>query len=747
MNLSWLQDLRSPDWQKRRQAIERLAQEPPEALRQGLLTLLRTQHQDINALNAALQLIARLGDTLLQPLIALLDDPDPEVRLYTAQALGLLRTEQAVPALLTHVDDADPRVRFHVLEALALIQTPVAREAFLHVLTTSDLLDLRFAALEGLAQLHDPTLIPVLASYLDHPDLAPQVAAALGQTQEPLALWPLLQRHMWDFFWPAYAALAQDVADTPAASRLEALVLENVPAAQWPDLLTALSTEMVATQRAALPLLARLLDRASADLSVPLREALLTLWRQPDLTEAVTPLLAQVHGDLSGPLLEALQTGTPPLAASAAYLLGRLGVRTALPHLLQALEDGESALAAAAAQALGHLGDLHAADPLLQALAHPAPEVSQAALEALLTLHPPSLAADLRVRLEDPHPQVRAAALQGLARLTPQEALADLLAALDDPHPQVRQTAVQALAEHAAPQARAALLERLSHGAPDLQTAILRTLTGRFAPEERPHLLEALRNPMPWVRLHACQALRHLPPDPETRQTLHALLDDPLPPVRANALRALSTMPDATLETRAAALLQAQEPDLRLAAAEALAACDTPQAAEHLLAALSHWPEEEKPFLWRALARMTVPQAQASLRAALNDPRQRHRVLEALVAASPAPTTLPLLVEALRHPSGRAQARRGWLRHPPEQAWAALEEALHHAPPHLAPALLAEARFLPPQVASPALQRLAALTAPALHDAACLVWRTWGQPLPQGKALDTPNCTFWSITP
>lgn len=741
MNDAWLDDLRSADWQKRRQAIERLAQQPPDTLRQGLITLLRTQHQDINALNAALQLIARVGEALLQPLVALLDDPDPEVRLYAAQALGLLKSPQALSPLLEHVHDPDPRVRFHILEALALLQTPATREVFLQVLASSAPQDLYFAALEGLARLHDPTLIPHLAPYLDHADLTLQVAEALGQTQTPLALLPLIQRGLWDLFWPTYAALAQVLQATPAAERLPALAVDQVPASAWPALLAALRAEEAEAQQAALPLLASL-ARRQPDLKGPIIETLLAFWRNPALTEATEPLLADL-GDrhLATTFLDALKDAPPPLAASAARLLGRWRVSQAFAPLRHALEHEAGEVGAAAAQALGQLGDLRATDALLDALAHPDSTVAQAALAALLTLRPPSLAADLRVRLEDPHPQVRALALQGLARLDPQQALDDLIAALEDPHPQVQRAAVQALGAHPAPQARAALLERLAHGFPELQATILSALTGRFTPAERPYLLESLRHPLPWVRLHACQALRHLPADPTTQEMLLVLLDDPFPPVRANALRALASTPSVALADRAAAFLQAEEPDLRLAATEALAACDTPQAVQHLREALAHWPTLEKPFLWRALARMHTPQAQATLQEALADPQHTPAVLQALVEA-PTPATLPLLVQALGQPRWRALARRGWLRHPPLQAWAALEAAVRRAPPDLAPALLAEARFLPPTVAKSSLVRLVHAH-PHLYDAACLVWRAWEQALPP-EAPSTPNCLFWS---
>ena len=71
-----------------------------------------------------------LAPRAIAPLIRALEDKDAKVRFRSAQALGRLKPEEAVPNLSKLTRDADMAVRHIAATALLRIGTPTAREAF-----------------------------------------------------------------------------------------------------------------------------------------------------------------------------------------------------------------------------------------------------------------------------------------------------------------------------------------------------------------------------------------------------------------------------------------------------------------------------------------------------------------------------------------------------------------------------------------------------------------------------------------
>jgi HEAT repeat protein len=160
--------------------------------------------------------------------------------------------------------------------------------------------------------------------------------------------------------------------------------------------------------------------------------------------------------------------------ANAAYALGDMSSRSAVPALVSALEDRAPQVRAAAARSLGRLGALEAVSPLVRALAAQAVPPAVAGF-ALLQIGPDALAGTgellaheeqlVRARaaelvglvgdagdaelllelLRDTSAEVRAAAAGALGRLGAEAAASALRAALGDRVPFVRAAAASAL--------------------------------------------------------------------------------------------------------------------------------------------------------------------------------------------------------------------------------------------------------------------------------------------------------------
>ena len=145
--------------------------------------------------------------------------------------------------------------------------------------------------------------------------------------------------------------------------------------------------------------------------------------------------------------------------ATAAYTLGDMGSRAAVPALLSCLNDRALDVRGAAARSLGKLGSPEAVEPLVRALVSGAVPRAVAA-QALLAIGPAALP-DLRqlVADEDEGARARAVELVGLLGHASDGVL--LLGRVQDPAAEVRAKACRALGRLGADDAATGLQEAL----------------------------------------------------------------------------------------------------------------------------------------------------------------------------------------------------------------------------------------------------------------------------------------------
>src|SRR5215471_14014110 len=159
--------------------------------------------------------------------------------------------------------------------------------------------------------------------------------------------------------------------------------------------------------------------------------------------------------------------------AGAAFALGDMGARRAVPALVARLDDRSPDVRAAACRSLGRLGAVEAVEPIIAAgvrhampnpvarlaligigppavdavlgvLDHVDPRVRAAGVQLVGLLGDAHHAAAIQDRLADPAALVREATARALGRLGAREAADDLVAALDDRVPGVRTAAAEA---------------------------------------------------------------------------------------------------------------------------------------------------------------------------------------------------------------------------------------------------------------------------------------------------------------
>ena len=121
-------DLPQLDWWDRRKAIECLLARPEGEYIAFLEEGIRN-HADANIRNASMEVYAALGPRAFPSVSSLLTDEDPEVRLFSINVLCEIHDRDCLPLLFTALKDPEVNVRVASAEALGRIGDPSALNA------------------------------------------------------------------------------------------------------------------------------------------------------------------------------------------------------------------------------------------------------------------------------------------------------------------------------------------------------------------------------------------------------------------------------------------------------------------------------------------------------------------------------------------------------------------------------------------------------------------------------------------
>jgi HEAT repeat protein len=567
--------LTSKNWRERRRAIERLAQADSASLAQRLLTIIRENHQDLGALNGALQLLSLLKTPVTEGLSVLLRDPDPETRTYAALALGETHDPAAVPALLEVVAETpgggvESNLLFNAIEALGKLRARSAVETLTEIARGGDFY-LAFPAIRALAEIGDPRPAPVLAAMLDHELLSfPAVEAlgAVGDVEAIPAITAWLESALGDA-GPAVLGL------TTLAARLEGRGEEGLPtrtrigasigplgrakllAVVPPPAAAAVPTEGLHF----LPRLGRLLgwilsarlagdeggDKSEAAENARLRRALASLFAYPMARRQAAEGLAAAGKAAIPELVEVLDNADAEVGRIIMRILLDLADPESISALIKGLDAEDEEVAALAGEALGIIGRAHPQESgrlyeaLLSRLAHPSPRVRCTWAGALRAIGLPEHESRMRALYQRALYQralnqkdgeaLREAAIYALAGTRDREAVGIVLQAVNDPAPGVRQAAIEILPGIDPVRAQPVLEQAADDPNPRVRARAIRALAHCPPEFALPRLHQALQDPDPWVRLQTCHALGEIA-RPESLAALAAMRNDPMPPVR-----------------------------------------------------------------------------------------------------------------------------------------------------------------------------------------------------------------------
>ncbi len=392
-----------------------------------------------------LNALAEIGDTrALLPVLGLLENQDPKVRLEAMQTLGPMLSEQseAADVIADHLDDSDPAIQKLAARYLGQTRSQAAVPRLTALVEDSKRPALRATALVALGRIGDPA--------------AAKVALRILKAGPPAL------RHI-------AADVISEVAD-PASIKV------LLPMATDPKLpYQSLAIEALG---------AALRGTSNADAATKLQSIAQARRLQPAL--AAIEALASMPQDSSTHLLLKLAAGAQPSRKRGAIVaLGAQKEKGAVPLLRRALQSRNDRLAAAAAWSLAEIGDSKSMPHLTQACSSPALATavnSSAAVSILATQQETKL---LRSLLMHRTSLVRVNAIMGLAHLGDTGRSKKLISLMSkDRSWLVRRAAIQGLSMLGIAKDEIAMAAKTEHR-PLVRNAALDAASGPFVPAKR----------------------------------------------------------------------------------------------------------------------------------------------------------------------------------------------------------------------------------------------------------------------
>ncbi|HPU30166.1 MAG TPA: HEAT repeat domain-containing protein, partial [Syntrophorhabdaceae bacterium] len=402
--------LKDESWRVRKVAVDALKSKTDLDTVATLLKSLKEEHNNINILNSALQILTMSEIDVTDTLVNFLMSDDRELRQYAALALGEIKDKKAIPYLLKALNDDDINVRYHVIEALGKMKAKEAVRPILEILETRDFF-LAFPAIDALANIGDERAAAKLIGLLDDELLsgpAIDAMAVLGSEDTVPYLVRALDHvnvNMVVSILKAIVSIYEHYNEKYGAGDIIADIVKN------------------RISRTGADKIVKSLDGAS-DESLHII-ALILGWLEGDVIDkALTGILGKTsarkeiidsivtHGQhIVNLLIDQVYSKDMEIKKSAIIALGRIGDKRAVSALISVLDE-EPELAIISAGALAKIGDRSAFEALLNHIADRDVGVRQAVISALNSIGHPDMADKMLLFLKDKDPIVRESAVK-----------------------------------------------------------------------------------------------------------------------------------------------------------------------------------------------------------------------------------------------------------------------------------------------------------------------------------------------
>jgi hypothetical protein len=322
----------------------------PLALKLGLVEQeSQVKHIVELALNVDLKLGARLiGEVkpeLQKPMVELVSELKTPLLLKT-ELLGSTRSFHALPKLLPELESKNSSIRSSTAEALGKIGNETAIPGLLKVLSLDNNINVRAKAAEALGRIGNEAAVPGLLEVLsldenieENIDVVAKATEALGEIGGDVAILGLIEAHKNAYFFEYLicdALMKQGINVKPPLPKVRRIeLMKAYDNHDIPSLLKCLESERYSTRYEAVRGLETLYDRLSAN-NYP--------FNNQDDKEVVLGLL------------KVLKDESTEIQRLAVRTLGRIGSETGISGLFNALESEKFSAHKEAAEVLGKIG-------------------------------------------------------------------------------------------------------------------------------------------------------------------------------------------------------------------------------------------------------------------------------------------------------------------------------------------------------------------------------------------------------
>lgn len=546
--------LGDPSWRVRKEAEEVLLALPAvENLAGEVIELL---HSEDNAglRNAAVEILVRLGRSVVPELVTELNCQDPDVRKFVLDILGEIGDDTVIRPMLAALEDGDDNVRAAAAENLGKIGGAAAVPALLKAMDYPNLW-FRFTVLEALGQIGESVPVAPLLRYGDDPLLRKALFDCLGRIGQADAV-PRLVEGLTDANRNLREAAVQSLArisrDLPEAVEQSLRPCSGGAVAE--AVANQLESQDPRTRKQAARLMIFLRDERFAS-------GLLDFVSDDELCESAVGALIQMGPAVVGRLMGKWHDADSRTRTYLTYVCGETGCGEGMDLLLDGLSSPDPQLRMVAARALGRIEGKEAIAPLIEHLGDEVEEVREASVEALCRLGAfcrEEIVPRLLSQMEHHDPERRMAVVLVLGRLDGHEVENVVSLAMKDESPLVRQAAVRALDEKGSGAQVPALMLALTDEDGDVRRLAAEALGGIGDEQAASALGLALGDEDIWVRAAVVRALGRLGSGEIVPLLRQALAD----PVGMVAIAALETLAGTDRETSHPLTVQAlQHPD------------------------------------------------------------------------------------------------------------------------------------------------------------------------------------------
>ncbi len=503
-----LREMGDVDWRVRKTAVEALLSIGGTSVISGLIEAL-SSHDNAGARNSAIEALVQVGGQAVDPLLGMLETPDPDVRKFIVDILGDIKDRRAVLALIGRLNDPDENIRVAAAEALGKIQDRRAVDALLTCLTRHDQGWLDYASAEALGEIGDERALEPLLSALSRSGLREPVLEALGKIGNAKTLGPLVVsladplRIVREVSIVALAAIyrkSETMERRNIAAAVRTGISESARDFLEEILITSTPGELQRSTIAVLGWTGR----------ENLIKKLFALLREEDLVDPVVRSLAHIDPDNAGFLIDFLSNDNALVRQTVAQVLGECHITSSEDALILLLHDENGHVRSTAAGALGLLQSRKARVSLLALLADEYENVQEAAIQSLAAIGDESILDALLKDFSSHEAYMRRNIARLLGKFSSQRAYEALAFALKDEEAEVRKAVVQALGNAAGKKALRALLLAVTDDDAEVRMLAAEALGAIDSPEARDALIHLLEDADLWVKATAARGLGNI---------------------------------------------------------------------------------------------------------------------------------------------------------------------------------------------------------------------------------------------